>query len=186
MRDPNRIDPLLAKLGEAWKKYPDQRFGQFLGNFFALCDQDFFYPEDDAWLAALQAFIDGKHPRSAMGDSPLPWSEVEKMMEDDDVSDYQKFREEQMMNPEFRAYHMEMLPESDIAKAILAGRMQENLSQQELADTSKVSVAKINQFENCEGNPDLKTLKEIAKALGMKVKIEFVPASTESGDKAPD
>lgn len=38
MRDPARIDPLLEKLGEAWKKYPDMRFGQFMDNFFSVCE----------------------------------------------------------------------------------------------------------------------------------------------------
>lgn len=48
MRDPKRIEPLLAKLAEAWHKYPDQRFGQFMCNFFGACQVDSFYYEDDA------------------------------------------------------------------------------------------------------------------------------------------
>lgn len=60
MRDPNRIDPLLAKLGEAWKKYPDQRFGQFVTNFFVRYGKDPFNVEDDEWMRALQEFIDGE------------------------------------------------------------------------------------------------------------------------------
>ena len=66
MRDPNRIEPLLAKVAEAWKKYPDLRFGQFMCNFFGACSRDPFYFEDDAWEVALQAYIDGKDPGSAM------------------------------------------------------------------------------------------------------------------------
>lgn len=66
MRDPNRIDPLLAKLGEAWKKHPDQRFGQFMVNFFSLCNRDPFLPEDDVWEVALDAYIHGKKPADAM------------------------------------------------------------------------------------------------------------------------
>ena len=58
MRDPNRIEPLLTKVAEAWHKYPDLRFGQFMVN----CKQAPFFAEDDEWMAALQAFIDGKDP----------------------------------------------------------------------------------------------------------------------------
>lgn len=47
MRDPARIDPLLEKLSEAWKKHPDMRFGQFMSNFFAVCEQNAFNTEDD-------------------------------------------------------------------------------------------------------------------------------------------
>lgn len=68
MRNPNRIEPLLAKLAEAWHKYPDQRFGQFMCNFFGACQVDSFYYEDDAWMVALQAYIDGKDPGEAMKD----------------------------------------------------------------------------------------------------------------------
>lgn len=68
MRDPNRIDPFLAKLGEAWKKCPDQRFGQFLSNFFGAAGQNVWMTEDDEWLAGLQAFIDGKNPEEAIED----------------------------------------------------------------------------------------------------------------------
>ena len=68
MRDPKRIDPLLAKLGEAWKKCPDQRFGQFVTNFFGMSQQDVWHTEDDAWLIGLQAVIDGKKPDEAIED----------------------------------------------------------------------------------------------------------------------
>lgn len=66
MRDLNRIDPFLAKLGEAWKKCPDQRFGQFLSNFFGACRQEIWRTEDDEWMIGLQAFIDGQDPAQAM------------------------------------------------------------------------------------------------------------------------
>lgn len=66
MRDPNRIEPLLSALGEAWHKWPDQRFGQFITNFFGMCDYDIWHTEDDMWLVGLQAFIDGKSPKDAI------------------------------------------------------------------------------------------------------------------------
>lgn len=66
MRDINRIDPLLAKLGEAWKKWPDQRFGQFMVNFFWECKCDPFFYEDDVWMEALQAYIDGESPKTVI------------------------------------------------------------------------------------------------------------------------
>lgn len=68
MRDINRIDPLLAKLGEAWKKVPDQRFGQFMYNFFSCYGKDPFYAEDDEWMVGIQAYIDGKDVTKAMAE----------------------------------------------------------------------------------------------------------------------
>ena len=102
MRDPKRIDPLLAKLGEAWKKYPDQRFGQFMSNFFGACRCDPWHVEEDEWMVALQAFIDGKKPDEAMEDyldrkaydtamaehqkNPVTYSmeDVKRLLEEDD------------------------------------------------------------------------------------------------------
>ena len=66
MRDPNRIEPLLARVAEAWDRYPDLRFGQFMCNFFGSCRCDVFHIEDDYCLAALQTFIDGKDPKEAI------------------------------------------------------------------------------------------------------------------------
>jgi len=50
MRNINRIDPLLAKLGEVWKQYPDLRFGQFIINLFHDLGTDPWIVEDDDWL----------------------------------------------------------------------------------------------------------------------------------------
>lgn len=66
MRDPARIDPLLEKLGEAWKKYPDMRYGQSMDNFFSVCEQNTFNMEDDVWEVALDAFIRGERPTAAI------------------------------------------------------------------------------------------------------------------------
>lgn len=50
MRDPNRIDKILAELGEFWKTFPDLRLGQLIANtgiqendllFYNIEDQEF-------------------------------------------------------------------------------------------------------------------------------------------------
>ena len=45
MRDPNRIDKVLAAVGDVWKQYPDWRLGQLLFNLTGRYDM--FYVEDD-------------------------------------------------------------------------------------------------------------------------------------------
>ena len=44
MRDINRIDRLLAKLGEVWKKYPQLRLGQLILN--VINEPALYYMED--------------------------------------------------------------------------------------------------------------------------------------------
>lgn len=100
------------------------------------------------------------------------------------MSDLQKFFEEKMKDPEFRACYYEMNPSRDIAAAMMAGRARLNMNQTELAKASGVHQADISRLENLEGNPNLKTLKRIAAALGMMVKIEFIPFPSD--DEVPD
>lgn len=54
MRDKNRIDPFLEKLGEAWKKVPDWRFGQLIVNVLG---EDPFYIEDDKVIEQFKKYF---------------------------------------------------------------------------------------------------------------------------------
>ncbi len=53
MRDPNRIEPFLQKLGELWKYLPDYRFGQLIYRLADELGQDMFFSEEDIWLRAI-------------------------------------------------------------------------------------------------------------------------------------
>jgi hypothetical protein len=53
MRDVNRIDPLLARLGEVWKRYPDLRLGQLL---HVAAGGDPYNVECDALVSRLEAW----------------------------------------------------------------------------------------------------------------------------------
>jgi hypothetical protein len=61
MRDPKRIDKVLAALGKLWKKHPDQRLGQLLENYVFFEGERgdktsvrMFYQEDDKTLKILE------------------------------------------------------------------------------------------------------------------------------------
>lgn len=59
MRDPARIDRILAALGEYWKANPDLRLGQIVANLTVKANArplhapEIFYVEDDKIEAAL-------------------------------------------------------------------------------------------------------------------------------------
>lgn len=60
MRDPRRIDSMLMKIGEIWKKNPDLRLNQLLSNAASRAkwsDNDLFYLEDDKLLVGLNEMI---------------------------------------------------------------------------------------------------------------------------------
>lgn len=55
-RDPKRIQPILEKLEEAWKLYPDMRLGQLI----VVCagTDKIFGTEDEEMLKNIEAYID--------------------------------------------------------------------------------------------------------------------------------
>ena len=93
------------------------------------------------------------------------------------------FREtlnEQMKDPEFRAEWEAQEPERQIMHAILEGRQNCNLTQEQLAQVTGINQANISRLENgtawtAPANPSLRTLKRLAEGMGMELKLEFVP-----------
>lgn len=88
------------------------------------------------------------------------------------------FREtlnEQMKDPEFRAEWEAQEPERQIMHAILEGRQNCNLTQEQLAQVTGINQANISRLENGTANPSLRTLKRLAEGMGMELKLEFVP-----------
>lgn len=61
MRDINRIDEFCEVLKTEWKKAPDLRFGQFIGNLFSYVytttKKDPFYLEDHEMCKHLQNYL---------------------------------------------------------------------------------------------------------------------------------
>jgi uncharacterized protein YihD (DUF1040 family) len=53
MRDPNRIEPMLALIREIWYKYPDLRLTQLIMNALKM-NQDPYYVEDEKLKEALE------------------------------------------------------------------------------------------------------------------------------------
>lgn len=54
MRDPERIEPFLARFTELWRRYPDLRFGQLVSAIEER--RDGFYWEEERWLEEIEAF----------------------------------------------------------------------------------------------------------------------------------
>lgn len=47
-----------------------------------------------------------------------------------------------------------------------------NVTQEQLAEISGVGLRTLKQFESGKGNPTLQTLRKLADALGLKLKLE--------------
>ena len=63
MRDPNRIDPFLERLGKVWKQVPDWRFTQLIENVFDSIDGMTFFMEDEELINIFEKFLKGKEDK---------------------------------------------------------------------------------------------------------------------------
>ena len=65
-------------------------------------------------------------------------------------------------------------PGYELRKKILLLRLDEGLSQEELAARAGMRQSVISKIENGESEPRIETVNKIAKALNRKVKIDLV------------
>ena len=59
-------------------------------------------------------------------------------------------------------------------------RLEKGYTQEQLADVTGIHQTNISKLESGSANPSLRTLKRLAAGMGMKLKLEFVPAQPDS------
>ena len=91
------------------------------------------------------------------------------------MSEWDKFVEEQLKDPEVREEWEALEPEFTIIQAIIDARKNTGLTQKQLSERTGIAQADISRLENGNANPSLSTLKRLASAMGMTLKIEFTP-----------
>ncbi len=93
------------------------------------------------------------------------------------MTQFREFLEDQLRDPELRAEYDALEDEFSLVRALLDARRISGLTQQELAERTGMAQSDISRLERGEGNPSLKTLRRLAAGMGMRVRIEFQPAS---------
>ena len=88
---------------------------------------------------------------------------------------FDDYLQEQLKDPEFKKEWDDIQPEMDVIRAMIDARIEQNLTQKDLAARTGIDQADISKLENGTRNPSLKLLKKLASGLGMRLKIEFVP-----------
>lgn len=68
----------------------------------------------------------------------------------------------------------ELKVEHEITRSLVDARKANGLTQKQLAEKTGITQSDISKLENGGANPSLRTLRRLAAALGMRVKIEFV------------
>jgi len=95
------------------------------------------------------------------------------------MSEWRELLNEQLKNPEFKTEWDALEPEFTIIQAMIDARKNVGLTQKELSERAGISQGDISRLENGNGNPSLRTLKRLASAMDMKLKIEFEPVVVE-------
>ena len=91
------------------------------------------------------------------------------------MSEFREFLDEQLQNPEFKEEWDALEPEFTIVQAIIDARRISGLTQKQLSERTGIAQADISRLENGNANPSLSTLKRLASAMDMTLRIEFTP-----------
>ena len=87
---------------------------------------------------------------------------------------YEEFKEIALSDSETKKEYEAMEPEFQLILALLKLRIEQNLTQQELAERTGINRSDISKIEHGNANPSLKTMKRLAGALGKRVCISFI------------
>ena len=91
------------------------------------------------------------------------------------MTSYEEFRKELLNDPEVAAEYEALEPEFDIIRSLMEARISQNMTQKELSERTGITQADISRIENGTRNPSLSMLKRLAKGLGGRLKVEFIP-----------
>lgn len=87
---------------------------------------------------------------------------------------FEDFKKNLLANPQIKKEYDDLEPEFQIVSEIIKARLENNITQQELADKTGINRSDISKLENGSANPSLRTLKRIAAGLGKKIEIRFI------------
>ncbi len=90
------------------------------------------------------------------------------------MSSYKEYKERVLQDAEVKAEYDALQPEYDIIQAMIAARLEQNITQKELSEKTGITQADISRIENGTRNPSLSMVKKLAQGLGMQLKLEFV------------
>ena len=90
------------------------------------------------------------------------------------MDDLEKLLNKRLEDKEFKKEWEDFQPELELMKQVIGERMEQNISQRELADRMGTKQANISKLENGNANPSLDFLKRLANSLGKKLEIKFV------------
>ena len=96
-----------------------------------------------------------------------------------EMRSYKDYKKRVLQDSKVKAEYDALQPEYDIIQAMIATRVQQNMTQKDLSAKTGITQADISRIENGTRNPSLSMVKKLAQGLGMQLKLEFIPMSTK-------
>ena len=90
------------------------------------------------------------------------------------MSDIDELLENQLKDKEFAKAWEDTELEYQIKRMLIAARIEQKMTQKELAEKSGVRQSNISRIEKGACTPTLNTLTELAKGLGKQLRIELI------------
>lgn len=89
------------------------------------------------------------------------------------MSDFREYLKKQMEDPDFKTEYESMRPDYEAIRAVIAARLESNMTQAELAEKTGIRQSNISRIESGASSPTIDTLARLAAGMGKKLKIEF-------------
>lgn len=90
------------------------------------------------------------------------------------MTNYEKFKMEQLKDPGLKKEYDALEVEYDIISQIIKTRLEQNLTQSDLAKKVGTAQSNISRLESGNYNPSIEFLEKIATSLGKKLKVSFI------------
>lgn len=87
------------------------------------------------------------------------------------MNDWKKLEQELLRNPEVKAEYDALEPEFALANRIIQIRLQQNLTQQELAAKAGLKQSAVARLESGNSDARFSTVYRVGRALGKKVTL---------------
>lgn len=90
------------------------------------------------------------------------------------MSDFRNYLKEQLKDSDFAEEYEAQKPEYEAIRAVIAARLEQHMTQKELAQKTGIRQSNISRIESGSTSPTVETLARIAAGLGKQLKIDFV------------
>lgn len=90
------------------------------------------------------------------------------------MSDFRNYLKEQLKDSDFAEEYEAQKPEYEAIRAVIAARLEQHMTQKELAQKTGIRQSNISRIESGSTSPTVETLARIAAGLGKELKIDFV------------